>query len=351
MTSERDIIFLTGASGFLGSHILLQLLEKGYHVRATVREKKAAKFKLNYERFGNHLEVVPISDIAVDQVPDRLKGVKALIHTAAPLPTRVGDAEGQLKGAVEGALNIIRQAEKAGVTRIVMTSSLSTARLRDTPTTQLTFNDKEWRVTSMEEAKNTHGMEAYRAAKTLAEMAVWDFAESHPHVDITTLNPPIFYGPFAEGFEVAPLDYYALSTNLYIYRVLVAEGIYPPEPFHADIRDVAKAHVLALDSPSSSSVGRKRIIFGSPHDLDFSEMVSMIGTHRPSLKDRLIAVPPPKHAGKRMIYDAERLEEVLEMKDKDFKSLKDTILDTVDSLLDLERKWITAGYDIHIPLR
>ncbi|KAF5380241.1 hypothetical protein D9757_008204 [Collybiopsis confluens] len=328
MSSQQQIIFLTGASGFLGSHILVQLLEKGFRVRAAVRKNKAAQFTLNYNRFGEQLEVIPITDIATDQVPESLKNVKALIHTAAPLPTRVADVEEQLKGAIEGALNIIRQAERAGVRRIVMTSSLSTARLRDTQSTQLTFTDKDWRKISMDEAKGTRGMEAYRAAKTLAEMEVWKFAESHPHVDITTFNPPIFYGPFTEGFEVAPLDYYALSTNLYIYRLLVPDGIYPPEPFHIDVRDIARAHVLALDSPPSSSVGQKRMVFGSPHDIVFEEMVDTISTNRPFLKDRLITRLVPKHAGKRVIYDAGRLEEVLGMKNSDFRQLKDTILDT-----------------------
>ncbi|KAF8055425.1 hypothetical protein FPV67DRAFT_830766 [Lyophyllum atratum] len=87
------------------------------------------------------------------------------------------------------------------------------------------------------------------------------FADAHPELDITTINPPFLYGPFAQNFTQPNPNYYALSTNLYIYRFLKPSSNFPMFLAYADIRDVAEAHVRALTSPPSSSVGRKRIIF------------------------------------------------------------------------------------------
>ncbi|KAJ4497552.1 hypothetical protein C8R41DRAFT_865333 [Lentinula lateritia] len=323
-----DIIFLTGGSGFLGSHILIQLLEQGYHVRAAVREKKATHFKQSYERFKDQLEIVAIADIATDQFPDALKGVKAVIHTAAPISGRVNDAESLLKGAVEGLLNVIHQAEKAGITRVVVTN---------------------WHQTTKEAALQTEGVTAYSAAKTLAEREVWNFAEAHPHIEITTINPPLLYGPLAEGFSLPNPDYPALSTNLIIYKFLTPEGTFPAYPLYLDVRDAAKAHLLALDSAPTSQVGRKRIIISSPHEVVFADIISTINAKRPELKDRLIKTPPREFPYKRLDVDLKRLEEVLKMKVEDFTPLDDTFLDTIDSLLTLEKQWTAAGFDIKIP--
>ncbi|KAF9072258.1 hypothetical protein BDP27DRAFT_1391399 [Rhodocollybia butyracea] len=345
MTNSSELIFLTGASGFLGSHILIQLLEQGYRVRALVREKKMSHFKSTYQRFGDQLDVVPVVDIATDQIPNAFKGVTAVIHSAAPLGGRVNDIDEMVKGAVDGALNIIQQAEKAGITRVVLTSSFATV-----VNLQYKLTDQDWYpVDTREKAHETHGLDAYRAAKTIAEKEVWKFAESHPHVDITTLNPPFFYGPFAEGFSLPTPDYFALSTNLYYYRLTVQNGVYPVSNFYLDVRDAAKAHILALSSPRSSIVGRKRIVIASPHEVDFNEVVNLIKTERPELQDRLIKTPSPEYPMKKLPFNT-RIEEVLGMKENDFTPLESTVLEAVDGVLAFEKQWIDAGFKIDIPL-
>ncbi|KAJ7435151.1 hypothetical protein FB451DRAFT_990883, partial [Mycena latifolia] len=75
---------VTGASGFLGSHVVLQLLEKGYRVRAAARGAKADHLKSSYASYGDRFEVVKITDISHDQFPEALVGVDAVIHTASP---------------------------------------------------------------------------------------------------------------------------------------------------------------------------------------------------------------------------------------------------------------------------
>jgi hypothetical protein len=106
-----------------------------------------------------------------------------------------------------------------------------------------------------------------------------------------------------------------------------------------------------LNSPSFSSVGRKRIILTGPNQIDFDQVVSMLRTKRPELKERLVKKSAPKYPGQQG-HNIKRIEEVLGMKEKekDFVPLEDTILDAVDGLLTFEKRWLAEGVKIEIPL-
>jgi nucleoside-diphosphate-sugar epimerase len=343
-----EIIFLTGGTGYLGSHILNQLLAKGYHVKAAVRQKKAAQFKQHYQSHGAKFEAVIIEDISHSQFNEELKGVNAVIHTAAPLAFYETTAEGQLRGAIDGALNVLRQAEKAGVTKIVVTSTLLTAF-----TPQYTFSaENDWFATSKEEALKLDGTAAYMAAKTLAEKAIWEFAESHPKLDITTINPPYLYGPatkeFIAGIPTPNLS--AISTLINIYKLLNTEGAYPDYPLYIDVRDVAKAHIGALSSPPPSSAGRKRIHINSPHDTVFADIIVAIREKRPQLKDRLTKVDPPQFPFKKLpSLDLARVKEVTGLTEADFVPVNDTFVESIDSILELEKQWKANGHSFEAP--
>jgi nucleoside-diphosphate-sugar epimerase len=160
------------------------------------------------------------------------------------------------------------------------------------------------------------------------------------------VNPPYLYGPLIDGFSLTPGDYYALSTDLYIARLLKSDGVWPESPVYADIRDVAKAHVLALKSPKTSEpgIGRKRLIFSALYDWDDNAIVDIIGQKRPELKDRLLTAPAPTRAYTKIPFDVDRVEKVLGFKKDDYHSFEDTVLGTVDSILKLEREWASKGF-------
>lgn len=164
------------------------------------------------------------------------------------------------------------------------------------------------------------------------------------------MNPPFLYGPLAAGFTPPPTPgYSALSTDLYIYRLLSPTGVFPASPAHADVRDVARAHVLALNAPPAAAVGRKRILFASPHGFDYGAAVARIAEERPELRERLIRASAPALPYDRAPVDFERVEQVLGMRKAEFTAIEDTILDTVDSLLAVEKAWVAAGAEIAIP--
>lgn len=141
----------------------------------------------------------------------------------------------------------------------------------------------------------------------------------------------------------------ALSSMAIIYHLLFPGGTYPRDPHYADVRDVARAHILALKAPSSSEVGRKRFIFAAPHDLDFNYVRELIEKKRPHLTSRWIRRDVPEYSTLHLSYSMERLDKVLGMKQEDFTSLEDTILDSVDSLVDLEMSWVKEGYHVEMP--
>ncbi|KAF9501741.1 NAD(P)-binding protein [Pleurotus eryngii] len=349
MANER--ILVTGASGYLGSHIVQALVNSGYNVRATARPAKVADLQAAYDTTyntngSNKAQVVATSDLVHGVFPEIFEGIDALIHVASPLPGKE-EPEALIDVAVEATQNILRQAEKAGITRIVVTSSIASVWKASPDPLALVLDTgsswTDWNPTTKEVALKTgNPLVIYAASKTYAERAVWEFADAHPHVDITTLNPPFFYGPFAPTQSFPTFDASALSTAGMLYRLLSPDGVYPPNAEHIDVRDVAKAHVLALKSPPTSVVGRKRIIIASPHGLNFATLTDFLAEKRPALKDRLTKETPPKTDRYNVPLDFARVEQVLGLKKSDFYDFEDTILDTIDQLLELEAGWKSA---------
>jgi len=114
---------ITGASGYVGSHVAQYALTSGYPARLVARKGKIDQLRDFYNN-NERVDVVPIDDIASGDFTYALKGVGAVIHVAAPLSGRE-NPKGMLNSAVNGTLNVVRQAAAAGVKRIVVTASLA----------------------------------------------------------------------------------------------------------------------------------------------------------------------------------------------------------------------------------
>ncbi len=167
-----------------------------------------AAYDVEYNtKTSDQAQVVATSDLVHGVFPEIFKGISALIHVASPLPGRE-EPEALIDVAVEATRNILRQAEKAGITRIVVTSSIASTRKSAQDPNSLVLdtgkicrksfskwkltlvNGTDWNTTTKEAAIKTGiPMYIYATSKTYAERAVWEFADAHPHVDITTRTP------------------------------------------------------------------------------------------------------------------------------------------------------------------
>ena len=243
-------VLLTGASGYIAKHIALQLLNAGYVVRCTVRSlARAAEVT---EAVRPYLDDASDLDkrltfVALDLTKDAgwdeaMAGIDVLMHTASPFPLNPPkDEDDLIRPAVDGALRAVRAAHKAGVTRVVMTSSTAAISGSELPPGDSSFDETNW----TDPADPT--ISAYTKSKTLAEKAVWDFvATEAPEMQVTMINPGFVLG--------APLDSNFGSSIKVIERILKAKDPMVPNVgfMTVDIRDVAEMHVTVIDQPETA---------------------------------------------------------------------------------------------------
>ncbi len=169
-----ELVLVTGGSGFIGAHCILQLLNAGYRVRTTVRSLKRegdvrAMLKVGGVDAGDRLSFVE-ADLTSDAGwPAAVAGCGFVLHVASPLPPSVPKDENELiVPARDGALRVLRAARDAGVKRVVQTSSFAAIgyghKEQAAP-----FDETSWTDVSGDDVI------AYAKSKTLAERAAWDF--------------------------------------------------------------------------------------------------------------------------------------------------------------------------------
>ncbi|THU85450.1 NAD(P)-binding protein [Dendrothele bispora CBS 962.96] len=376
METKSAIVFVTGASGYVGFEIVHQLLEAGYLVRGSARGSKFEGLKKALTRFPN-FEAVEIQNVSTADFSDVFKGVEAVIHTAAPVPTRLDKTNTTMKSVVDGYLNVVRQAHKAGVKKLVVTSSITAYPIGGP------FGVDDWNSVTEEQAASGNPWFLYGAQKKFGDQAVIEYAKSHPEIDVTIFSPTWIFGPLRPGFHhiLTHRDPdgsdKSLTSVAYIYKLLNPANTEFVDPIVVDVRDVAKLHVLAASSTSnvvSSDSSRtesaekktKRFAVLAPYLASYKEAVQYIAEAFPELKaqGRLVdseKAPgyPKELEGKIAGIDWERIRvslvventvvAVSEEGDEDsegkrfFRTWKETVVDTVRSLLELEKAWETSS--------
>lgn len=238
-------VLVTGGSGFIGSHSILQLLAAGYQVRTTVRSLRResdvrALLKAGGADPGDRLKFF-VADLEKDAGwADAVSGCEYVLHVASPFPTTVPKDENELiVPAREGSLRVLRAARNARVKRVVMTSSFAAIGYGRKPQAA-PFNETNWTD------PNGEGVTPYVKSKTLAERAAWDFiAKEGNGLELAVVNPVGVFGP------VLGPDY---ATSILIVQKMM-DGAVPGCPrvyFGAvDVRDVIDLHLRAMTNPAA----------------------------------------------------------------------------------------------------
>jgi nucleoside-diphosphate-sugar epimerase len=238
-------ILVTGGSGFIGSHCILQLLATGHQVRTTLRSLKRENDVRSMLKEGGAGKADRLSFIATDLQqdagwPEAVAGCDYVLHVASPFPSSVPKNEDELiVPARQGTLRVLRAARDAGVKRVVLTSSFAAIGYGQKEQ-QAPFNETNW--------TNPNGQDVlpYAKSKTLAERAAWDFiAQEGKGLELSVVNPVGVFGP------VLGPDY---STSILIVQRMM-DGAMPGCPrlcFGAvDVRDVADLHIRAMTHPAA----------------------------------------------------------------------------------------------------
>lgn len=337
-------VFVTGASGFIAKHIVLELLKAGNNVRGSVRspakadEVRAAM--VAHLGAGADLDT-RLSLVELDLTSDRgwetaLGGVDALVHTASPFPAASPRDENDLiRPAVDGTLRALRAAHAAKIRRVVVTSSVAAIYAKKQVPDVATYDESDWTDPESPAAST------YVRSKTLAERAAWDYVDDAGDIALTTINPSLVLGP--------PLDGH-FGTSLDLVRRILS-GKDPALPRLGleivDVRDIARMHVAALNTPESEG---KRVI-GSAGFMWLGDMAEFLKSSCPerrittrqapnwfirlfALFDSSVRTIVPV-LGKRLVTDNSRARTLFDMS---FLPVEDSLRASADYLISRETK-------------
>lgn len=239
-------VLVTGASGFVAQHVILQLLAKGYEVRGTLRSLKRAE-EVRGVLVKRDPKAASIEFVEADLSSDKgwaeaVAGCQYVQHVASPFPAvHPRDEMELIRPAVDGALRVLKAAKAAGVKRVVMTSSMAAIAYG--------HGDKRAEISDETMWSNPDGPDntPYTKSKTLAERAAWDYVNGEGKgLELAVINPTGILGP-ALSKDV--------STSLEI-PIRLMNGKTPGIPrlgfSLVDVRDVAECQVKAMELPEAA---------------------------------------------------------------------------------------------------
>jgi len=237
-------VLVTGGSGFVGSHVLLQLLNAGHSVRTTVRSLQReggvrAMLRDAGADAGQRLSFFA-ADLTRDEGwADAVAGCDYVIHVASPIPAAAPRTENELiVPARDGALRVLKASRDAMVKRVVLTSSCG-AVYYGHPPQRAPFDETSW--TDIDGGE----MSAYVKSKAIAERAAWSFmAEEGGALQLSVVNPAGIFGP------ILGTDF---SSSIELVTRLMKGAPGCPRLYFGvvDVRDVADLHVRAMIDPAA----------------------------------------------------------------------------------------------------
>lgn len=258
---KNERVLITGITGYIGQHGAAELLRQGYEVVGCVRSRskaeatRAALAKVTNTNRLSFVEVDLLSDEGWDLA---MKGCAFVMHIASPFKMKEPKDENEMIApAVEGTKRVIAFAQKNGVKRLVLTSSIF-AIIAGKQSGH--YGPTDWSDT-------IENIGTYAKSKTLAERAAWEAAEGGA-MELVVINPGAVFGP-----SIGPL---VDAQNIAMITKMI-QGKVPMIPDVAmgmiDVRDVAKLHVRALKAQGASG---RRFIAASSEPVEMQTLAGVL---------------------------------------------------------------------------
>lgn len=238
-------VLVTGGTGFVGIHTILQLLQQGYEVNTTLRSLKRKDEIIDMLKNGGVTDTDRLHFFEADLTKDEhwdeaVKNCTYVLHIASPIFLALPkNEEEMIRPAVDGTLRVLKAARDAGVKRVVMTSNFGAVGYsHKDPLTPIT--EKEWTN------PNEKDLSSYNKSKVMAERAAWDFmAREGGALELSVINPVGIFGP-ALGAD--------LSSGFELVKGIIDGSMKAIPKLNLniiDVRDVADLHIRAMLNPEA----------------------------------------------------------------------------------------------------
>ncbi|TIC58043.1 NAD(P)-binding protein [Wallemia mellicola] len=330
-------VLVTGASGFLAVTLVESLLDAGFEVRGTVRSSRKGEYLLHY--FNNRrFNFIVVPDSVVDGAfDDAVQGMDGVIHTASPFHFNASHPDDLILPAVNGTLNLLKAAHEYGnntLKRVVITSSI--AAIFEPTTEEVVFTEESWNEFSIRQVNEKQDKatpaDIYRASKSLAEKAAWEYvALAKTSFDIATVNPAVIFGPPKQ--QISSTDQLNTSTAMFYNFLIGKQQSLGAAGNFVDVRDVAKTHLLAL---MKEVAGGQRFLSNS--DKGEQDVADVLHEKLPNddiVKNRVLRGSPGTGVNvKQMGFSNKKAQELL---GQSFTPFEVSVLDTFHSLCNLEK--------------
>lgn len=265
-------VLVTGGTGFLGLQIILQLLEKGYDVRTTIRKDSGEERILKVLQANNAQNLENLSFIKADLSSDdnwveAMQDRDGVFSVASPVFFgKIKNEADAIKPALNGTLRILKAANQSGVKRVVMTSNFGAVGFSKQG--GLT-TEKDWTN------ENQTGLSIYEKSKLLAEKAAWKYVDQpEVNLELVTVNPVAIFGPSLDAHVSGSFD---LLKNLLSGKM----KLIPNLPLNVvDVRDVAAIQIKAMETPEAAG---QRFIASADGKITMREIAKLIRTKRPQI--------------------------------------------------------------------
>lgn len=282
----KNNVLVTGGTGFLGMHIIFQLLQKGYNVKTTVRSLKSKDKVIEVLRNNGIADFAQLSFAEVDLSKDAgwkeaMLDRDYVLSVASPVFFGKFKNEDELiRPAIEGITRILKAAKEAKVKRVVMTSNFGAIGFsnadKNTITTEEYWTDE-----------NVKGLSAYEKSKLIAEKEAWKFMENETELEFATINPVAIFGPSQSSHVSGSFELLTGLLNGSMKRVINI-------PLNVvDARDVADLHIRAMITPEANG---ERFIASADGEISMADIATLLRQERPELVSKMPSKTLPNAA-------------------------------------------------------